>query len=188
MKKILYFALAALAFASCSNKSEKASDDSLQIQDSISQTDTAILPATDSVTDTLSQQPAQTAEESFADLLPDPKKIMDNLERVKETKYLESLGFTGTAKKLVNQKGFAEGSAGDFELKKGEKECEVEWEEGEADDSGCYLCTVTVEITGDADALNAFYKKASSLKKQDVDYSCTVSKKGNKVIIEASGC
>ena len=178
MKKILFGVAAVLLMASCSGKgdSEKASEDSARMADSIAQVE-AVKAATeqarlDSIRQDSIRADSIANAESFYKKLPDPKKIVWD---VNAGKYLKKLGFSGTSH------GDDVNTEGTFILTEGDKTCKVHYttESNEGD--------TEVTITGDEDALNKFYKRASKMKATYEEGGKTVEKKGNTVYISSFG-
>ena len=180
MKKLLFGVTALLLMTSCSGNgtTEKASDDSARIADSIAQVENAKAAAEqarlDSIRqDSIRQDSIKKAEaDAFYNKLPDPKKIVWD---VNAGKYLKKLGFSGSSH------GDEENAEGTYILTDGDKTCKVHFT------TESNIGDTEITITGDEDALNKFYKRASKMEASYEEGGTTVEKKGNTVYISSFG-
>lgn len=178
MKKILFGAVAVLLVVSCSGNgnSERSREDSASMADSIAQVEDAKAAAEQARLDSIHQDSLRADSianaEAFYKKLPDPKKIVWDANA---GKYLKKLGFSGSSH------GDEENAEGTFILTEGNKTCKVhfttEFNVGDTE----------VTITGDEDALNKFYERASKMKATYEEGGTTVEKKGNTVYISSFG-
>ena len=176
MKKLLFGAAALLLMASCSGNrtTEKASDDSARIADSIAQVETAKAEQTrlDSIrTDSLKHE----EEELFYNSLPNIKKLAVS-DNKKETKYLHSLGFKGAFK----EKGMEEDwrAEGTFTLEEGQRKCIVK-----AHIDGYYQ-DYSITITGDDEAKEKYYKETKKITRTTYGSPIRTKLKGNTIVVE----
>lgn len=178
MKKLLFGAAAVLLMASCSGngsaeKTEKTGEDSARISDSIAQVEAAQAASEKAHQDSLRADSIQKAEaDAFYNKLPDPKKIVWD---VNAGKYLKKLGFSGSSR------GDEESAEGTYTLTDGDKTCKVHYT------TEFNIGDTEVTITGDEEALNKFYKRASKMKASYEEGGTTVEKKGNTVYISSFG-
>lgn len=185
MKKVFLFgASALLMLASCAGKSdsEKANEDDMTSYDQTDYNDAAVEIAADTAAEAVAVDPtpdqaaaveSQPEEDSFAQSIPNPKKIYweENCG-----KYLKSLGFFGSTRN--DSDGDTKGS---YSLVKGNKSCKVTFE------CGSNEAEVKVTIDGDKAALDSFYKKAKKMAGSGFEWYIDVKKSGNTVKIEGGG-
>ena len=166
MKKVLLLVLPILVMASCGNReAEKAAEDSAKA-DSVGTEQVAdpaaVQAEASAAAEAEAELKAKEESEAFAKVVPNPKKLSwGDFSAGNCAKYLKSLGY----KSAGHDK---------WKITKGDKTCTVsiKFVDSATDGPGMYF---TVTITGDEEALNAYYKKA---KKSHGSYA---SKKGNTV-------
>lgn len=175
MKKLLLGAAALFLMASCSGNgpTEKTKEDSVRIADSIAQVEAAQAAAEQARLDSIRADSIKQAEaDAFYNKLPDPKKIVWN---EKAGNYLKKLGFSGNTH---GDEGYAEGT---YILTDGDKTCKVHFTtESNTSDT-------EVTITGDDNALEKFYKRASKMRASSFEGGTEVKKKGNTIYISSFG-
>lgn len=182
MKKLVLLTVSAIvmsmAVTGCSGgNAQKERDDSIRRADSLAAVEASIqedLKAAEQARlDSIRQDSIAKAEnDKFLNALPDPKKIVWD---AKAGKYLKSLGFEGSSK---GNEDYAEGT---YTLTMGDKTCKVHYT------SEFNVGDTEVTITGDDDALDKFYKKASKMKASYEEGGTTVEKKGNTIYISSFG-
>ena len=175
MKKLLLGAIVIFLMASCSGNgaSEKANEDSIRIADSIAQVEAAKVAAEQARLDSIRADSIKQVEaDAFYNKLPDPKKIVWD---GKAGNYLKKLGFSG------NTHGDEDYAEGTYILTYGDKTCKVHFttEPNEGD--------TEVTITGDDNALEKFYKRASKMRASYFEGGTEVTKKGNTIYISSYG-
>ena len=163
---ITFIAVLALMVGACGGKEgEKATEDSAKA-DSVGTEQVAdpaaVQAEASAAAEAEAELKAKEESEAFAKVVPNPKRLSwGGYADGSSAKYLKSLGY----KSAGHDK---------WKITKGDKTCTVsiKFVDSATDGPGMYF---TVTITGDEEALNAYYKKA---KKSHGSYA---SKKGNTV-------
>ena len=186
MKKVFLGAAALFLLTACSGNSasEKAIEDSSPTSDSIDQVeaivDSTIQAAIDiqdekkdnsqKIEEDLKQRNEENDSKKILAALPDPKRL---LREVNPTKYLRSLGFKGSTKTVPTIDG--DKNVGKYSFEAGNKSITVRWENL----MGCDGWDVTIK--NDNKALENYYSKAKKQQARGEYWEIGVRKKGNTV-------
>lgn len=185
MKNLLGIIVGLFLLASCSggNSSKINTGDSVTTlgltEDTISQQEGAT--KIDNVSfsqDTPVVKETENKEDSkkFYAAIPNYKKFFSDQGYGDLDRYLKSLGYKGSTKRVSTIDGPE--LKGNFKFEDGEKSISIKYSQL----MGGMNSQIT--ITGDEKALSDFYKKAKKLQGNEDWWECKVSKKGNTVIID----
>lgn len=185
MKKLLFGAAALILMASCSGNgtsSEKDTEDSTRIADSIAQVEAAKAAAEQARLDSIRQdsikQDSVKNEElkKFHAAIPNYKKFFSEQGYSSLSSYLKKLGYVGSTKEVPTMDGPK--LKGNFKFNAGKKSIDIQYEQ--------LMGRMSAKITfnGDQEALSKFYKDAKKLQGRADWWQCNVSQKGNTVIID----
>lgn len=186
MKKFLFGTIAVLLMASCTGKrgSEATKDDSTCIADSIAKGEVAKAVAEQAnygvqnerkdtlqnSEDDLKQINEENESKEILAALPDPKRLLKGGD---PTKYLRSLGFKGSNKRVPTMEG--DRYVGKYSFEAGNKSIKVSWENLLGSDEW------DVTIKNDNNALENYYSKAKKQAGRGEYWEIVVKKKGNTV-------
>lgn len=186
MKKFLFGAAVLFLMANCSGNgtTEKAKNDSTCIADSIVKVEAAKSVAEQAKygvqnekkdtlqnsEDDLKQINEENESREILAALPDPKRLLNGGD---PTKYLKSLGFKGSNKRVPTMEG--DRYVGKYSFEAGNKSITVSWENLLGSDEW------DVTIKNDNKALENYYSKAKKQAGRGEYWEIVVKKKGNTV-------